>query len=201
MDFTHITRLLDLFKKEPGLVMPPIQLYATRFALSSPPYNTGLFNNLHGRPVTYLDKLVERCVESAEKLGLVVVEDFKYNVGNIPVDAPQVASLMASALGEFNLRYGAKHQKKIHDWIRESFDSLLPPLKPAHRTLGAELFKGVNQNKHYRENSRFRALIDKQAVSLESESLVTASDFLITRIGYLRKASDLQLKSENGFEP
>lgn len=198
MSFNKITQLFDLFKQEPGLVMPPVQLYATLFPLSDASYNTGLFKNLHGRPITYLNQLVDKCVQSAEKNGLTVVEDFKHNVGNIPLDAPQVASLMASALGEFSLRYGNRHQEKIQAWVRESFDDLLPRLTPAHRARGVEYFmQTMAQDEHYQKTAGFRSIVEKQAKGLGSEDLVTASDFLIQRIKHLRKNVDLQLKAEN----
>lgn len=127
MDLSKLSRLLDLYEKEPGLAMPPIQVFATQFALSSSSYSTGLFKVLHGRPIIYLNHLVEKCVEKAQKLGMSVNEEFKHNVGNIPVDAPQAASLISDALNEFRMRYGSKHQAKIQQWIRESFDDLLPP--------------------------------------------------------------------------
>lgn len=194
MDLSKLTRLLNIYENEPGLAMPPIQVFATLFALSSPSYSTGLFKVLHGRPIIYLNHLVEKCGEKAEKLGMSVNEEFKHNVGNIPVDAPQAASLISSALDEFRTRYGSKHQAKIQQWIRESFDDLLPPLKPRDRERGAEMFKEMAQNQHYQEKSGFREIVDKQVISLQSESLVTASDFLIKRSSLQLKNAELQLK-------
>lgn len=200
MDLSKLSRLLDLYEKEPGLAMPPIQVFATQFALSSSSYSTGLFKVLHGRPIIYLNHLVEKCVEKAQKLGMSVNEEFKHNVGNIPVDAPQAASLISDALNEFRMRYGSKHQAKIQQWIRESFDDLLPPLKPRDRERGAEMFKETAQNQHYQENSGFREIVDKQVICLQSESLVTASDFLIKRSGFELKNANLQVKNDRTLE-
>lgn len=201
MDLKPINRLLNIFKREPGLVMPPVAVYAAQFIMSSPHYNTGLFINLHGRPVAYLDQLAQKCADSALKAGMTVFHDFTRNVSNIPVDAPQVASLMASALGEMAMRYGAAHKENIDQWVRESFDDLLPPLKPAHRSQAVELFKELSQNRAYRENDKYREMIDKQAESLLSTDLVTASDLLILRVSHLKKASEVQLKIDSSFEP
>lgn len=62
------------------------------------------------------------------------------------------------------------------------------------------MFKETAQNQHYQENSGFREIVDKQVICLQSESLVTASDFLIKRSGFELKNANLQVKNDRTLE-
>lgn len=185
MDFLRLKDLIDDFKATPGLAMPPVHVYAASFVISEPPYNTGLYNNLHGRPVIYLNDLQEKCIQAAQACGLKVADRLRQKAGNIPVDAPQVASIIGSSLGEMSIRYGAKHLSKINKWIQLSFENLLPPLTPEIRLDGADWFRVMSNAYEIDDLDKitpeFKSKIERQAEQLESDDVTTAMDFLIKR--------------------
>lgn len=205
MDFLRLKDLLDEFKATPGLAMPPVHVYAASFVISNPPYNTGLFNNLHGRPVIYLDDLQERCIRAAEECGLKVANSLRERAGNIPVDAPQVASIIASSLGEMSMRYGARHLPKINKWVQSSFEGILQPLTPEIRLAGADWFRVMNDAYETGDNSainpELKAKIESQAEQLESPKVVTAMDFLIKRQAFIMENQKLDVSKDLTPEP
>lgn len=197
----HFSTLLNIFKKTEGLVMPPIQLYASYLAISAPPYNTGLFDEMQNQAIIRLDELHQRCTTAARSVGMIVPGEIESNTGMLSLDVPQVCSILASALGDLRLRHGNRRKKEISQWAHEAFDDILPVLNAEIRVKAAAEYQTSTEDLPGKQDRAFRAQVNKSVLALESPELIKVSDFLLKRIEILAEDAKRYTKKWNDFEP
>jgi hypothetical protein len=197
----QLSTLLNIFKRTEGLVMPPIQLYASYLAISAPPYNTGLFDEMQNQAVIRLDQLHQRCITAARSVGMIVPEEIENNAGMLSLDVPQVCSILASALGDLRLRHGNRRKNEISQWAHEVFDDILPVLNDDIRVKAAAEYRTGTQDLPGKHDRAFKARVDSNVLTLESPELINVSDFLLKRIEILAEDAKCYTKKWNEFEP
>lgn len=177
----------DLFKylrgrfEDPGLLLPPVQLYAAYLALSQPPYNTGLFSSMAGKPVIALDDLVARSVLAAESTGIIVPQGFDKYAGRLVLDMPQIACILACALGDLTKKHGTDHRKAINKWAHESFGSLLPLLDDQEKQAGISFVAGMKLDHQMVSTVGYLQSHEECVSALKDPRLVCPVEFLVKR--------------------
>lgn len=167
--------------EDPGLLVPPIQLYAAYLAVSQPPYNTGLYNNLDGKPVIKLDDLVARSEVAAQAAGIVVPQGFDTYVGRLVLDMPQVASILACALGDLTKKHGKDHLEAIGKWAHEVFGSILPLLDDEEKQAGIAFITEMSRDHQMVNAWAFLQSQESCVYVLQDPSLVCPVKFLMRR--------------------
>ena len=161
--------------------MPPLQVYAAYLALRQPPYNTGLFAELDGESCIRIDDLIARAAVAASSVGMTVPEGFEHECGRLLLDVPQVASILASALGHLNRRYGQDYAEYVTEWANETFGELLPPLDYEDKQAGIEYLLNMPFDDEICDQRIFTQAQEDCAEQLGSSAIVTAVDFLLHR--------------------
>lgn len=167
--------------QDPGLLVPPIQLYAAYLAVSQPPYNTGLYTNLDGKPVIKLDDLVARSEVAAHAAGIVVPQGFDTYVGRLVLDMPQVASILACALGDLTKKHGKEHREAIDKWAHEVFGSILPLLDDEEKQAGVAFIVDMSRDHQMVNTCGFLQSQEACIYALRNPHLVCPVEFLIRR--------------------
>lgn len=178
---SEIPRMLDRFKNTPGLAMPPLQMYAAYLALRQPPYNTGLFADLDGQASIRLDDLMARSIGAAQAYGLTVHEDFEHETGCLILDVPQVASILASALGDLSRRYGEGHRDAIAKWAHATFGPSLPLLDDENKQAGIAYLSDMSGESQIVDLWAFMQAQEGCVKQLKASHIVNTVDFLILR--------------------
>lgn len=178
--YTIATRVMDGYNQAKGLAMPPIQVFASHLAFAIPPYNTGFYAELDGIPVINLTDLMEACGNAADKAEMSVPSDFGADTGRLLLDPGQVASILASSLGELMFRNGGSHKANISLWAHEAFQGLLPTLSPTTRAHGIKSFCDlVDEEVGTRRTHRKK--VDDGVAALNAEHMTSPIEFLIKR--------------------